>query len=343
VVAPDQTPVLLEARDLHKEFATGGALALPGARRRSRISAVAGVNLTLHAGETLGIVGESGCGKSTLARMLVGLERPDAGQVFFRGTDVTRLKGRARRGLSRQVQMVFQDPYLSLDPRMSVLDLIAEPLDVHGLADDRTARRARVGQLLALVGLDPSLSSRYAHEFSGGQRQRIGIARALALEPEVLVCDEPVSSLDVSVQAQVVNLLSDLQRQLGLALVFIAHDLALVRAVADRIAVMYLGRLAELGGAGQVFAAAAHPYTHALLSAVPVPDPTLRAARGERGRIRLAGDPPSPAEPPPGCRFHTRCWRADELCRSVLPTLAAEPDDVHGNDGHEVACHHPIR
>jgi oligopeptide transport system ATP-binding protein len=347
-VAGDATPVLLEARDLHKEFAGARSLPLPGAWRRSRVSAVAGVNLALHAGETLGIVGESGCGKSTLARMLVGLEHPDAGQVLFRGTDVTQLRGRARRRLSRHVQMVFQDPYLSLDPRMSVLDLVAEPLDVHGLADTRTARRERAADLLTLVGLDPALLSRYAYEFSGGQRQRIGIARALALEPDVLICDEPVSSLDVSVQAQVVNLLRGLQRHLGLALVFIAHDLALVRTVADRIAVMYLGRLAEFGSARAVFEAPAHPYTHALLSAVPIPDPALRGARGESGRIRLAGDPPSPTAPPPGCRFHTRCWRADGQCRAVVPVLATPPflatttSGGSPDSGHEVACHHPI-
>ena len=250
--------------------------------------------------------------------------------------------------------MVFQDPYLSLDPRMTVLDLVAEPLDVHGLASDRGVRRDRVAELLSLVGLDPASMSRYPHEFSGGQRQRIGIARALALDPEVLVCDEPVSSLDVSVQAQVVNLLRSLQRQLGLALVFIAHDLALVRIVADRIAVMYLGRLAETGGAASVFESPAHPYTHALLSAVPVPDPKVAAGRrhdgtpegdgtlvpgsGRRGgRIRLPGDPPSPADPPPGCRFHTRCWRADDTCRTVVPRL--EPQPV--GESHEAACHHP--
>jgi oligopeptide/dipeptide ABC transporter ATP-binding protein len=329
--------VVLEARDLHKDFTTGRALPFVGARRR-RISAVAGVNLTLHEGETLGIVGESGCGKSTLARMLVGLERPDAGQVLFRDTEVTSVKGQARRAFARKVQMVFQDPYLSLDPRMSVLDLVAEPLDVHGLAGTRTARRNRAAELLSLVGLEPAVLTRYAHEFSGGQRQLIGIARALALDPEVLICDEPVSSLDVSVQAQVVTLLRRLQRQLGLALVFIAHDLALVRTLADRIAVMYLGRLAELGSAVEVFEAPAHPYTHALLSAVPVPDPARRAARGGR-RIRLAGDPPSPADPPPGCRFHTRCWRADERCRQEVPALTA-----HGPApaAHVAACHHPL-
>ena len=344
------TVALLEARDLHKVYATGSRLSLGGGRRE-RISAVAGVDVALRAGETLGIVGESGCGKSTLARMLVGLERPDAGQVLFRGTDVASVSARERRALRRRIQMVFQDPYLSLDPRMTVLDLIAEPLDVHGLAAGRAGRRSRrdrVSELLTMVGLEPSTMTRYPYEFSGGQRQRIGIARALALEPEVLICDEPVSSLDVSVQAQVVNLLRGLQRQLGLALIFIAHDLALVRAIADRIAVMYLGRLAEVGSAATVFGSPQHPYTHALLSAVPVPDPTVRRStvrdvgtgasrRASGGRIRLAGDPPSPADPPPGCRFHTRCWRADETCRSVVPALVP-----HGGAGDQVAaCHHP--
>jgi oligopeptide transport system ATP-binding protein len=348
-----ESGALLEARDLHKTYATGSRLPLPGARR-GRISAVAGVDVALRPGETLGIVGESGCGKSTLARMLVGLERPDAGQVLFRGTDVAAVPVRERRALRRRIQMVFQDPYLSLDPRMTVLDLVAEPLDVHGLASGksglpgRRARRDRVAELLALVGLDPDSMTRYPHEFSGGQRQRIGIARALALEPEVLICDEPVSSLDVSVQAKVVNLLRRLQHQLGLTLMFIAHDLALVRVVADRIAVMYLGRLAEIGTAGAVFGSPQHPYTHALLSAVPVPDPSVRrssvrragsggaSVRAGSGRIRLAGEPPSPADPPPGCRFHTRCWRADETCRSVEPTL-----QPHGPEGQLAACHHP--
>jgi oligopeptide transport system ATP-binding protein len=341
---------LLEARGLHKSYASGSRLPLPGARR-GRISAVAGVDVAVRAGETLGIVGESGCGKSTLARMLVALERPDAGQVLFQGRDVTAVPGRERRALRRRIQMVFQDPYLSLDPRMTVLDLVAEPLDVHGLAAGRAGRRTRrdrVAELLALVGLESASMTRYPHEFSGGQRQRIGIARALALEPEVLICDEPVSSLDVSVQAQVVNLLRSLQRQLGLGLMFIAHDLALVRAIADRIAVMYLGRLAEVGRAETVFGSPQHPYTHALLSAVPVPDPSMRRAssgavgRGTSagaggGRIRLAGEPPSPADPPPGCRFHTRCWRTDETCRSVEPAL-----ERHGQAVDQLAaCHHP--
>ena len=342
----ERSTLLMEAYDLHKSYAIGTKLPVPG-RARGRVSAVAGVNLTLRAGETLGIVGESGCGKSTLARMLVGLESPDEGRVYFRGTDVTKVSGGARRAVRRQVQMVFQDPYQSLDPRMTVLDIVAEPLDVHGLSRGRTARREQVAELLSLVGLEPEVMSRYPHEFSGGQRQRIGIARALALEPEVLVCDEPVSSLDVSVQAQVVNLLRRLQRQLGLALVFIAHDLALVRMVADRIAVMYLGRLAEVGRSGDVFGSPAHPYTHALLSAVPVPEPLAGWAKDGRpeggtggrraDRIRLSGDPPSPADPPPGCRFHTRCWRADATCRSVEPVLQPQG----GIDSHEAACHHP--
>jgi len=331
--------VVLEARALEKSYATGPALGR-SRWRRTKVSAVAGVDLTLRAGETLGIVGESGCGKSTLARLLVGLERPDKGQVLFHGVDVTQQHRRDRRDMRRRIQMVFQDPYVSLDPRMTVLDIVAEPLDVHRLVPNRAARRDRVVELLTLVGLDASALDRFPYEFSGGQRQRIGIARALALEPEVLICDEPVSSLDVSVQAQVVNLLRDLQRRLGLALVFIAHDLAVVRTIADRVAVMYLGRLAELGDAATVFESPAHPYTYALLAAVPVPDPSRRAASrdgrsGER-RLRLVGDPPSPVDPPPGCRFHTRCWRADDVCRTVVPSLT---DDAGGR---LVACHHRL-
>ncbi|MFE9185798.1 ABC transporter ATP-binding protein [Micromonospora haikouensis] len=319
-------PVLV-ATDLRKTFTTGRA-----GLGRTRVSAVDGVSLRLHAGESLGVVGESGCGKSTLARMLVGLERPDSGSIVVRGRDITGVRGRDRRLLRRQVQMVFQDPYTSLDPRMCVRDLIAEPLVVHGRGD-RRARSDRVAELLGLVGLAPELMHRYPHQFSGGQRQRIGIARALALEPEILVCDEPVSALDVSVQAQVVNLLRDLQRRMNIALVFIAHDLSVVRHVADRTAVMYLGRLAEIGDTETVYSRPAHPYTQALLSASPVVDPTGR--RGGSRRIVLAGDPPSPSDPPPGCRFHTRCRLARQQCGQVQPVLGPAPGDAD----REVACH----
>jgi oligopeptide transport system ATP-binding protein len=324
---PSPPEPVLEAVDLRKTFLTGRA-----GMGRHRVSAVDGVSLRLAPGEALGIVGESGCGKSTLARMLVGLERPDGGVITVRGRDIARARGRDRRLLRRQVQMVFQDPYTSLDPRMTVADLVAEPLAVHRWGGSAGARRDRVAELLTLVGLAPELMSRYPHQFSGGQRQRIGIARALALEPEVLVCDEPVSALDVSVQAQVVNLLRDLQRRMDIALVFIAHDLSVVRHVADRTAVMYLGRLAELGGTDTVYETPAHPYTQALLSASPVVD---RGRRGRMaGRVVLAGDPPSPTDPPSGCRFHTRCRLARDRCSTDQPALRPFPDDER-----VVACH----
>ncbi len=309
---------MLVATDLYKTYRAGRAL---GGRR---VSAVDGVSLTLNAGETLGVVGESGCGKSTLARLLVGLERPDSGTVSLDGADVSSTRGPARRA----VQMVFQDPLTSLNPRMTVLDLVAEPLDVHRLARGR-ARRDRVAELLELVGLSAEMLQRFPHEFSGGQRQRIGIARALATEPRVLVCDEPVSALDVSVQAQVVNLLADLRRRLGVALVFIAHDLAVVRHVSHRVAVMYLGRVAELGPAADVYREPAHPYTRALLSAVPVRHP--RDRNGDR--FVLQGDPPSPVDPPGGCRFHTRCPIAISECAGITPAL----DPIA--EGHRAACH----
>ncbi|WP_283137467.1 ABC transporter ATP-binding protein [Rhizohabitans arisaemae] len=317
---PAPAEPVLRAADLHKTY--GGGLL-----RRGGVHAVAGVSLELHAGETLGIVGESGCGKSTLARMLVGLEHPDSGQVTFHGKPFARGR-RIPREVRRRVQMVFQDPLTSLNPRMTILDIVAEPLDVHRLAKDRTARRARVGELLELVGLAPELMNRFPYEFSGGQRQRIGIARALATDPEVIVCDEPVSALDMSVQAQVVNLLSDLQKRLGVALVFIAHDLAVVRHVSHRVGVMYLGRMAELGDAADVYGAPAHPYTAALMSAAPVPRPQAR----HRERIVLAGDPPSPVDPPSGCRFRTRCPQAADVCASDTPPL-------QGPGTHLAACH----
>jgi oligopeptide transport system ATP-binding protein len=326
-MSPSPGDLVLDARDLHKTYATGRS-----GLRRSRVSAVDGVSLRLHAGESLGIVGESGCGKSTLARMLVGLERPDSGSIEVHGRDATRVRGRDRRLLRRQVQMVFQDPYTSLDPRMSVLELIGEPLVVHKRVSGGAARRDRVAELLSLVNLAPELMHRYPHQFSGGQRQRIGIARALALEPEVLVCDEPVSALDMSVQAQVVNLLRDLQRRMGIALLFIAHDLSVVRHVADRTAVMYLGRLAELGDTTTVYDDPAHPYTQALLSAAPVVD---RNRRRLADRIMLIGDPPSPANPPTGCRFHTRCRFAQARCGQEQP-VARRLDS--GAD-RTVACH----
>ncbi|MCP2323176.1 oligopeptide/dipeptide ABC transporter ATP-binding protein [Hamadaea flava] len=318
---PSAEPWALEATDLRKTFATGRA-----GLRRTKVSAVDGVSLRLRAGESLGIVGESGCGKSTLARMLVGLESPDSGNIQIAGRPI----GDNRRELSRHVQMVFQDPYTSLDPRMTVQELISEPLTVHRIGT-AAERRDRVAELLRLVGLSPEMMARYPHQFSGGQRQRIGIARALALEPRVLICDEPVSALDVSVQAQVVNLLRDLQRRMGIALVFIAHDLSVVRHIADRTAVMYLGRLAETGDTADVFDSPAHPYTQALLSASPVVDPTRRRRLADR--IVLAGDPPNPTNPPSGCRFHTRCHIAVAECATTQPQMLS----VGG--GWAAACH----
>lgn len=324
--------VVLEASDLHKTFVTG-KLGLG----RARVSAVDGVSLTLRRDETVGIVGESGSGKSTLARMLVGLERADSGSIRYRGTDVALARGKERMRLRERVQMVFQDPYASLDPRMTVFEIVAEPLRVHRRVKGQGSGRYRdrVTELLGLVGLSTDVMSRHPHQFSGGQRQRIGIARALALEPEVLVCDEPVSALDVSVQAQIVNLLYGLQHSLGMAIVFIGHDLSVVRQVSDRVCVMYLGRLAEQGDTAAIFDGPAHPYTQALLSASPVVD---RGRRGRLGsRILLKGDPPSPAEPPAGCRFHTRCRMAAEICGTETPALRSV--EAHPSGVRQVACH----
>jgi oligopeptide transport system ATP-binding protein len=322
--------VVLEASDLVRTFSGGSRL------KPRHVSAVDGVSLTLRAGETLGIVGESGCGKSTLARMLVGLEKPDGGTLRYHGDDVTAGRVRDRRLLRRGVQMIFQDPYTSLDPRMTVADLIAEPL-----AATRTgtaaSRRERVAELLELVGLAPSMMSRFPHQFSGGQRQRIGIARALALDPDVLVCDEPVSALDVSVQAQVINLLGDLQTRLGVSILFIAHDLSVVRHIADRVAVMYLGRIAEEGDTATIYDQPSHPYTQALLSASPTLD---RADRGRLARRRvLQGEPPSPVNPPTGCRFNPRCWLATDECRTDVPLRREFPEGALRT----VACHHAER
>ncbi len=295
------------------------------------VRAVDGVSLDLKAGETLGIVGESGCGKSTLARVLMNLEKPTSGSVSYRGENVSGLKGASLRRMRRQIQLVMQDPYTSLDPRMTVGDLIGEPFEIHAEVAPKGDRRRKVQELLEVVGLSPEHINRYPHQFSGGQRQRIGIARALALRPEIIVCDEPVSALDVSIQAQVMNLLDRLQKEFGLAYVFIAHDLSVVRHLSDRVAVMYLGSIVEIGTEDQIYERPTHPYTQALLSAVPVPDPTVRQ---RKQIIRLTGDVPSPANPPSGCRFRTRCWKAQEKCAQEAPPLIERP----GTD-HPSACH----
>jgi oligopeptide transport system ATP-binding protein len=317
---------LLSVRGLAKHFPiTGGPL---GVRTIGQVKAVDGVSFDVAPGETLALVGESGCGKSTTGRMLLRLTEPSAGAISFDGVDLLGLGRADLRRRRRELQIVFQDPYASLSPRNRVEDIIAEPLDVHGLCTDRTERRERVIELLRLVGLDAIHLRRHPFEFSGGQRQRIAIARALAPQPRLIVADEPVSALDVSIQSQVVNLMQDLQERFGLAYVFISHDLAVVRHIAHRVAVMYLGRLVEIGTTEALFSAPNHPYTQALLSAAPVPDPERR-----RTRIVLSGDVPSPANVPSGCHFHPRCPIAQAVCREKVPDLR----DM--GDGHMAACH----
>jgi oligopeptide transport system ATP-binding protein len=302
---------------------------------KGSVKAVDGVTIEVRRGETLGLVGESGCGKSTIGRAMIRLRDATSGTVRFDGVDLTSLNADALRKMRRRMQIIFQDPYGSLDPRMTVGSIVSEPIETHHLAQG-AAKKERVGELLRLVGLDPKYVARYPHEFSGGQRQRIGVARALAVEPEFIVCDEPISALDVSIQAQVLNLLTDLRSRLGLTYLFVAHDLSVVKHISDRVAVMYLGKVVEIGPPDQLYAAPGHPYTRALLSAVPVPDPV---SERKRKRVILKGDVPSPVNPPPGCRFHTRCWLYERLgqpenCRTVDPPL----DVVQGE--HKAACHY---
>ncbi|GIG89557.1 ABC transporter ATP-binding protein [Plantactinospora endophytica] len=326
---PSSNEVVLETRDLVKHFPITRGIVFQ--KKIGAVRAVDGVDLQLRRGETLGVVGESGCGKSTLAKLLVGLEKPSSGAINVRGQDMTRLSGGELRKARRNIQMVLQDPYTSLNPRMTVGDIIGEPFDIHPEVVPAGERKQRVRELLDLVGLNPEHINRYPHQFSGGQRQRIGIARALALRPEIIVCDEPVSALDVSIQAQVINLLERLQDELGLSYIFIAHDLSVVRHIADRVAVMYLGKVVEIGVEDEIYERPTHPYTQALLSAVPVPDPTLR---GQRDQIVLEGDVPSPANPPSGCRFRTRCWKAQDVCATEEPALAPRDRSAHPS-----ACH----
>ena len=317
---------LLEVRHLVKHFSVGGGMLRGG---HGVVRAVDDVSFTIRRGETLGLVGESGCGKTTTGRAILQLDRPTRGQVLFEGRELTTLDEVGLRDMRRRMQVIFQDPYSSLNPRMTVGQIIAEPLKVHGIVSERAARQARVRQLLQRVGLLAQHAARYPHELSGGQRQRVGVARALAMEPSLIICDEPVSALDVSIQAQIINLLEDLQQELGLAYLFIAHDLAVVRHISDRIAVMYLGRIVEVADRRALYEDPQHPYTKALLAAVPIPDPELEA---KRVRVVLGGEVPSPLAPPSGCVFHTRCPIAVDRCAREIPPLREV------RPGHWAAC-----
>jgi len=317
---------LLEVRNLVKHFRVAGGLF---GGRSGLIRAVDGVSFELRRGETLGLVGESGCGKTTTGRCILQLERPTSGEVIFEGRDLTRLGEDELRAVRRKMQVIFQDPYSSLNPRMTVGQIIAEPLAVHGIVTERRSRAQRMRDLLSHVGLLPQHADRYPHQLSGGQRQRVGIARALAVEPALIICDEPVSALDVSIQAQIINLLEDLQAQFGLTYLFVAHDLSVVRHISDRVAVMYLGKIVEITDRKSLYDVPLHPYTKALLSAVPIPDPVLEA---QRERVVLGGEVPSPLNPPPGCVFHPRCPIAVDRCRREVPELR----EIRA--GHRAAC-----
>jgi len=327
----DSENAILRVRNLKKYFHIGGGL-LGG--HGLTIRAVDDESFSVRPGETFGLVGESGCGKTTLGQTIIRLYDPTEGQVVFNGTDISSLSARQMRPFRRDIQMIFQDPSASLDPRMTVGSVISEPLNVFGIGS-KQERQERVQELLRVVGLNAYFANRYPHEFSGGQRQRIGIARALAVEPDLIILDEPVSALDVSIQAGILNLLREIQDRSGVSYLFISHDLSVVRHLCDRVAVMYLGKLLEIAPRDELYEATRHPYTKALLSAVPLHDPEKERARR---RILLTGDVPSPANPPPGCRFHTRCFRADEKCRQEEPLLRSEPSQ----EGHRFACHHPL-
>jgi oligopeptide transport system ATP-binding protein len=324
----DNNDVLLEVKGLKMYFPITRGIIVQ--KHVGDIKAVDGISFQVRRGETLGLVGESGCGKSTTGRAILQLYRPTEGQVLFKEEDLTNLKGETLRRKRREMQMIFQDPYASLNPRMTVGGIVSEPLEVHNIFRTRKERQERVQELLRVVGLNPYFVNRYPHEFSGGQRQRIGVARALAVNPEFIVCDEPISALDVSIQAQIINLLQDLQSEFGLTYLFIAHDLSVVRHISDRITVMYLGKLMELADQGELYAHPLHPYTQALLSAVPIPDPVIEE---KRQRVILEGDVPSPANPPKGCNFSTRCPQVMDICRQE------DPEFKDLGDGHWVACH----
>jgi len=327
-MADNNTP-LLKVEHLHKEFPTGSGF-MGGKFSKKVVSAVNDLSFEIRAGETFGLVGESGCGKSTTGRAIMHLDPPTSGKVYFEGRDISKMNKKELKAMRREMQFIFQDPYASLNPRMTIGEIISEPMVIHGIGTPEE-RIERVRELLDVVGLNPEHINRYPHEFSGGQRQRVGIARSFILRPKLIICDEPVSALDVSIQAQVLNLLKDLQKQYGTAYLFIAHDLSVVQHISDRVAVMYLGKMVELSDWKSLYAEPNHPYTQALLSAVPIPDPDVQQ---NRKRIILAGDPPSPIDPPSGCRFHTRCPIAQAKCSEETPEFR-EIDE-----GHFCACHY---
>lgn len=329
-VASTYSGSLLEVRDLVKRFPiTSGVIVQ---KTIGMVHAVEGVSFSVDEGETLGLVGESGCGKTTTGRCILQLHKPTSGSIRFEGKELTTMNRGDLQAVRRDMQIVFQDPYASLNPRMTVGTIVAEPLIIHGIGT-RAERKERVRELLDLVGLNPSFTNRYPHQFSGGQRQRIGLARALALNPKLIICDEPVSALDVSIQAQILNLFEQLQEELGLAYLFIAHNLSVVKHISDRVAVMYLGKIMEIASSRDLYANPVHPYTYGLLSAIPIPDP---AVQKKREHVVLEGDVPSPSDPPSGCVFHPRCFRAKEVCSARVPEMEA-----HG-DGHQAACFYPL-